>query len=339
MRARALLSGVATLALACTGSDHEQAPGSASFAAPPSLRATLVLEPSSLEIGEVTVVELAVVTPKEHHVLPVAPVELPGLWLLGVRSLPVSETEDRLVHRTEFRVRPRELGTHTWPEMKVRVELPEGTSETLVLAPREFEVTSVRNRFADRDEPFGIESLETAPAPSGGFGAGVATGIGLSALALLVALALRRAAADRADRAAARALASRAQPKTSLGEWSTREIENALEMVDDDPRAAANAGAQLLRVFVARRYGAGTEAATTEELARRTPTLTLRSLWPDLVGILNSFDDVRFRPNGDGSERRRRTRRALDDTRQLIEAASPARGRERSANARARDAT
>ena len=131
----------------------------------------------------------------------------------------------------------------------------------------------------------------------------------------------------------------RALPETSLGEWSRREIETALEMLERDTHAAANAGAQLLRIYVARRHGGRTEAATTEELARQTPTLAQRSLWPDFVGILHNLDDVRFRPNADGREGRRRTRRALEDARRLVDASSTDRGRASSTNGRARDAT
>jgi hypothetical protein len=76
---------------------------------------------------------------------------------------------------------------------------------------------------------------------------------------------------------------------------------------------------------MARRFGSETEAATTEELERRTPALAERTLWPDFVRILHSFDDERFRPARDGARAQggARIRSALEDSRRLIEASRP----------------
>jgi hypothetical protein len=102
--------------------------------------------------------------------------------------------------------------------------------------------------------------------------------------------------------------------------------------LEADPRQAASAGAHLLRVYMARRFGSETEAATTEELERKTPALAERTLWPDFVRILHSFDDERFRPHAvalDSEASRRRSggsariRGALEDSRRLVEASRP----------------
>ena len=156
----------------------------------------------------------------------------------------------------------------------------------------------------------------------------MASGLGISGFALLSILGLRRAVADRAERRALRVLARRAEPAMSLADWSRQEVDRALGTLESDPHQAANTGALLLRTYMARRYGGGTDAATTEELERRAPTLAQRSLWPDFIRILRNFDDVRFRPGGDAEERRRRTRRALEDSLRLVDAAAgdPRRG-------------
>jgi hypothetical protein len=312
--------------LACDGADDvptASAPGD--FAAPPSPHATLVLEPAALEIGEVTVAELAVVTPPGFRVLPIAPVELPGLWLLGVRSLPLETEPLRWIQRTEFRVRPRDIGTHTWPGMEVRIEGPEGATEILNLAPRTFEVTSVRARFASRQEPFGLERENEEGGPDGSFKLGLATGVGMAALITVLGFGLRRTLDRRRAEASTNAVAASHRPAISLGEWSERELNDVLESVESDPQQAARCGAHLLRVYMSRRYGCEAEAATTEELETRSPSLAERALWPDFTRILHNLDDVRFRPNGpsSGAEVRARTRRALEDALRLVAASRP----------------
>jgi len=319
---------LATLSVACgpgqTGGGAKEP--RADFAAPPSARATLVFEPAKLSIGEVTVAELAVVTPLGHALAPVAPVELPGLWLLGVRALPVESDGQRLTHRTEFRVRPRELGTHEWPAMTLRVEGPDGGVETLELPASAFEVASVADRFARREEPFGLQAPAIGEGGAG-FGLGLAAGLGFSAACALLAFGVRRAVGARRDAAQAEALASREAAPAGLREWSERELGLALEALEREPREAASAGAHLLRVYMSRRFGGNPLAATTEELEAETPSLAVRALWPDFVRILHNLDDVRFRPAGSAGESvgRARIRRALEDSLRLVAASLPER--------------
>lgn len=317
------------LVTACSlGGTEPPADGSeGDFAAPTSLRATLVFEPNEIEIGQVMVAELAVVTPAGYSLQPVAPVELPGLWLLGVRALPIEGGDGRFTHRTEFRIRPRELGTHTWPAMTLHVEGPEAGVEILEIPARTFEVVSIADRFANRDEPFGLEEQPT-PAPTAGFGVGVLMGLALSGFVALVALAFRRRADGR--RATQTESSARNQPPRSLREWAEGEIQNALDLLDSDPPRAATMGARLLRVYMSRRFGGNPLAATTEELHEAEPALALRALWPEFVRILHNFDDARFRPQPERNPRAdtARVRRALEDSLRLVATSLPDKARE-----------
>jgi hypothetical protein len=120
-----------------------------------------------------------------------------------------------------------------------------------------------------------------------------------------------------------------------LWQWATDELDGALDALERDPRRAANVGARLLRVYMSRRFGSATQAATTLELERHAPSLAERSLWPDFLRILHNLDDVRFRPkaasHGPGAGSRAdsgRIRSALEDSRALVEASQPQGARE-----------
>ena len=76
----------ATLFLLLTPGCAEAPPRRAPPAAP---LATLVLEPPRIRLGDVAVLELAVITPPGHAPRPLRPPqELPGLWLLDAEALP-----------------------------------------------------------------------------------------------------------------------------------------------------------------------------------------------------------------------------------------------------------
>ena len=207
------------------------------------------------------------------------------------------------------------------------IEKPDGTQQVLPIEERAFEVVSVVSELAQREEPFGLEKPVREEAGGAGFAVGLAAGLALAALGVAAVLFVRRTRARRADRTGAEP----PKPTVSLWEWTERELAEAVAALEADPRQAASAGAHLLRVYMARRFGSETEAATTEELERKTPALAERTLWPDFVRILHSFDDERFRPHAvalDAEAARSssgsgRIRSALEDSRRLVEASRP----------------
>lgn len=316
-----LAAGLAAAALAC--GPETDAPRDSDWGAPVTPHATLLLSPEVLHIGEIVTAEIAVVAPPETRLLAVPAQQIEGLALLGAQELPPEQDEHRWVHRTRYRMRPDAIGEHVWPSLELELERADGTIERLELAERRFEVASMRDRFPGRDQPFGLEEPEpvmTAPG-SPGFVTGLALGVLLSALAAGFVWGVRAAATRRRQ---SRRIPVRT-PGRSLFDWTEHELGEALDALEADPRQAASVGAHLLRVYVARRFGSETEAATTEELERRTPALAERSLWPDFVRILHSFDDERFRPEPEGARAPRdaRIRSALEDSRRLIETSRP----------------
>ncbi len=318
---------LAPLLVACEAGDHEAGPD---FEAPPALGVSLILEPDVLHIGEVVTAEISVLTPPDHRVLKVVPTKIPGLALLGIRTLEPERSAQRWLHRTRLRLRPETLGPHEWPAGFVEVEDAEGTIHRLTVPARPFEIASLQDRFAGRKEPFGLEEPAQGKADAtGGFGRGVAVGVTLSLLAGLCTWGVRR----RIERPAYRVAQRDEPPAVDLFDWTDGELREALEVLEADPRRAASAGAHLLRVYMARRFGSETEASTTEELEARTPALAERSLWPDFVRILHRFDDERFRPARVATLAARpesgRVLAALEDTRRLVEASKPHAARDR----------
>ena len=78
-------------------------------------------------------------------------------------------------------------------------------------------------------------------------------------------------------------------------------------------------GSTLLRHFVSSRFGVDLSASTTEELATTEPVMGVRSRWPEVVRILRSLDDERFRDrSSDGATRQQRVSRALDEVERFI---------------------
>jgi hypothetical protein len=70
-----------------------------------------------------------------------------------------------------------------------------------------------------------------------------------------------------------------------------------------DPGAAADAAAAALRRYMARRFGAVTEARTTEELESAAPPFAAMSRWPVFVSLLRELDALRFPPPPSAAER------------------------------------
>ena len=184
-----LLSAFLGGLLGCQGE-----PSDARYAASPTPRATLVLEPPRIGVGQVAELELAVVTPPGHTPRPFSPPsELPGLWLLGADRLPVEKQATRWVHRTRLRVRARASGRFVWPASTLEVEAPDGSVSALAIAEVPIEVVSILSDYPDRFTTFGVRRPPPAARRSGSVWGPAAAGA-LAALAGvgLVALARRR---------------------------------------------------------------------------------------------------------------------------------------------------
>jgi len=278
------------LALAAGSVRAEEPPG---FVPPASLRGTLVLEPSRLEIGDVAELELAVVTPPGFGVRAAGlPPETPGFWLLSSETLPLVKEPGRWIHRTRLRVRARDVGRLRWPEWPMIVEAADGTTTPLAIEGREIDVSSVLPGMIGREGPFG---LRRAPRGiDGGAALRAALGGALAMLALvgLVALVRRERRRRAAREGGPDALPD--GPRTPPWEDAGRALDDAER--EPDPNAAADAIAVALRRYLERRFGVSTEAFTTEELAAAATPFVVRSRWPRYLALLRELDALRFPP-------------------------------------------
>ena len=319
---RRVALAVTFLAIAC---NSDQPAGSrGDFGAPAASRATVLLTPDLLHVGEIVTAEIVVVAPPGSQVRNIPLQAVAGLALIETRTLPAERGEQQWKHRLRLRFRAEAVGEHVWPGLELEVEGPDGNLETLALPERRVEVASVRKLFPERDQPFGLEAPEAEIEASSPHGllAGIALGVILASLLALATLSIR---AGLRHWQRTRQQIPEVPPGGDLFEWTEREIAEALDCAATQPRKSASQGAHLLRVYMARRFGSDTRASTTEELERRTPALAEERLWPDFVRILKGFDDERFRPPEDetsagGGER---TRSALEAARQLLESSRP----------------
>jgi hypothetical protein len=321
-RVRGLLAALALAAAACGGAEPQ--PGAeARPAAPVSLRGAVVIEPPRLAIGEVAVVEVAVVTPPEHRVRPLAPPEkLPGLWLLDVETPPTQQEAGRWVHRTRFRVRARELGSFEWPAQEAQVERPGGEPLALALEARPFEVESVARELPGRVDPFGLRGPPQAePRPGGFWGPALVGALGTLAALGLVSLGRRLRRAETGAETGGLVPGSASDEPGAEWREALAGLDGAERRAAADPRAAADQISVTLRRFVTRRFGLRADALTTEELAVATPPFAMSTRWPQLLAILTRLDVARFRAPGDaaGAE----LRAALGEARSLLSGYAP----------------
>jgi hypothetical protein len=287
----ALLGGL----LGCRGE-----PSDARYAASPTPRATLVLEPPSIGVGQVAELELAVVTPPGHTPRPFSPPsELPGLWLLSADRLPVEKEPTRWVHRTRLRVRARASGRFVWPASTLEVAAPDGSVSALAVEEVPVEVLSILPDYPDRFTPFGVRRPAPAARRSGDVWGPAAAGA-LAALAGVGLVALARRRRDSARDAPAESGAARAEPPWKR---AREDLAEARERAARDPFAGAHATARALRRYLARRFGADAIGRTSEELGVATPPFGARSRWPAFLAILRGLDEFRFLPESDRSVR------------------------------------
>ena len=307
---------IGLLLLACTESQEngKTASGAATIA-----RASLLLEPPTIGIGDVTTAVILVTTPPGHRVLPVAVAEVPGVWILESLVDPTEKSATRWLHRTRVRLRPRETGTFSFPQSQLTIESESGEQRVLLLASREFEVVSILPSFPDRTAPFGLQEL-TANATSVGLLWPTVAATLAALVAILTGMLWRRRGQDALSPEEAPVSA----PPPTLPEWSQRQLAQAFEALEREPREAANAGARFLRHYVDSRFHTHTSASTTEELAALKPPLAAHFYWADFVDALQSLDELRWRPlanNRDDSAQR--VRSALESAQRFLEASSP----------------
>jgi hypothetical protein len=253
----------------------------------------VILEPPQVAVGEMARVEIAVVTPPDHQVEPVAPPEpLEGFWVIGVEVPTVERRADRWVHRMGVRIRARAVGSFEWPAGTVTVEDPEGGRSEIELAALPLEVVSVLPEFPERTTPFG---LAPPPAPAGrgmpaALAAAAGAGLALAAVGAVALVRRRRAAGAGAARAAGATPAARPIP-----EWDEARAALARARSRDDPVAAAALASAALRRFAARRFGSDAPVRTTEELSAGRASGALGERLEGFLALLRHLDAARFR--------------------------------------------
>ena len=316
MRARRgqLAALVALVAAACAG-------GSGGDRAPVSPRGVLVIEPPRVYVGELVDVEVAVVTPADHGVLPVAlPEEVPGFWLLDARELPPRDDGARRIHRTRVRIRAREAGGHRWPDLVATAVAPSGDRIPVPIPGREVEVVSNRELVAHRSGPFDLR------APPGGPGAPLRAALlggALGAGGVLAAMGIRRL--HRRRRALESAAAAEVEADVEAPASFARvraALDGAAQRASLAPREAAGAAVVALRGYFGERYRLDLSASTVEELEVREAPIPWRSTWPEFLEILRALDGIRFPPRP-GPEAATRLAETLERARALVERTAP----------------
>ena len=284
-------------------------------AAPTTSRATWVLEPPRIALGQVAVIELAVVTPPEHQVRPFAAKgEIPGFWLLETEALPVEKQASRWIHRTRLRVRARDVGRFVWPGGHVQVEGTGDRVESLSLDDLTLDVVSQFSEYPERLAPFELRGVG-APAGTRSTLVAAAGGAGVALAAVAGVVLVRR-------RLGRRRPLSQPTPAPAAPPW----IESRVDFTrarSQEPREAAHTVAVALRRYMGRRFGANTLARTTEELDAATPPFTATSRWPAFVAILRGLDEFRFRPGTDTPVVADRVRALVDEADAFVEDTIP----------------
>jgi hypothetical protein len=296
---------LALLALGCGAGEEPPAPEAVAQPPPPlveaarapepppaTLRATVVLEPPRIEVGDLFSVEVAVVTPPGHRVAPAqVPKAVPGLVIVDAERPSVDQEPGRWVHHQRFRARARSTGPFRWPALELGVEAPDGTRQSITAPERPFEVVSLLEEQPERRSPFSFRSPRLAD--DAGRGPWLPALLGsLFTLAMLGLVALvRRVRSDgEAPASLAPEAAEHAQAAGLLAALHAAEAEA-------DPVRAADLASEALRGWAAERFRAPLlRWATTEELAAQPPPFLLTTRYAALVAALEALDAVRFPP-------------------------------------------
>ena len=273
------------------------------YTAPTHARATLILDPPTLEIGDVATLEIAVSTPPGHHVRPFdIPTQIDGLWILESETLEVEREPHRWLHRRRVRIRPREVGRFVWPAGQIEVEsaraspvgspgesgrAPDRDIQILETDAIEIVVGSVIRQHQGRLTPYGLEALEFGRERDRPWLWAVGGGSFVLACLGLVALARRQR-----DRVSSSAGVSR--PQTALWTIALNSLDEIAESLEHDPIVACEQISGSLRKYMDARFGATSVSRTTEELEVTAPPFAATSRWPGFVGLLRRLDDHRF---------------------------------------------
>lgn len=282
--------------------------------------AEIVLEPAILALGGTAIADVVLSTPPGYAMRLVDPVpELPGVWTLESRLLPVERGADRWIHRLRIRVRAREVGAFDWPGLRLAVDGPDGTREALDVAGRRIEIASSLALRAPSEGPFGLR----APGlPNAGTDPWVPALVGsLATLALLGLVALVRR--ERRKRSASQRVDLAGDARTPAQPAARALLETARECADADPVAAAALVARAARRLLADLTHEIPVAMATEELARRNAPYVVRSRWPRWLALLADLDRLRFERAP--REAHARTRAALLEAGALIDDTEPTR--------------
>ena len=306
--------GALALGVACEGPSEP-----VRYATPVAIRASLVLEPPILRVGDVASLDVTVVTPPEHTLRPfAAPDEIEGFWLLEMEPTTITREPQRWIHRTRLRVRARDVGTFEWPASEVRIDVPEGELHVQSLEPLPIEVVSVFPDHPGRLAPFGIEPLRRARSPTPQRLGWAAAGA-LGTLATLGLLWLAR----RGSPAETQTPGSDAPSPPAPWETVAARLAGAAGAMADDPRQSCGMLATALRHYMIERYGADALARTTEELAPMPPPFAATSKWPEFVALLVEIDALRLAPGGDAGDMHRRAGGLLERARRFVDTTLP----------------
>jgi hypothetical protein len=292
--ALALAVSLAAAAAGCGRAGEQARDETVARAAPATIQGGVIVEPPELGIGDTATVEIAVVTPPDHRVAPLAaPESVPGLWVLSAETLPVRREPGRLVHRTRFLVRARATGDFAWPAQEAQVETPDGERVPVALAARPLRVVSVARELPERTTPFGFREPRE-PGRVRGFLLPAAFG----AAAALAALALAGYARRSRPSPAATPSPAPAAPEglaAAPARAAQTALAGALARLEREPVEAANAASAALRGFVEHVTGVQASRATTEELVAIHPPFLLETRWPEWLALLAALDAARFR--------------------------------------------
>lgn len=303
----------AIVALACGGEPVAIPP-----AAPVTPQAAVVIEPPRLRVGDVAAIDVVVVTPPGHRVLPLRPPSsVPGLWLLDASALPTESADGRLLHHTRIRVRARETGSFEWPALRIEVDDPTGVRSELVTTARPIEIVSVLPTFSERVEPFSYRLPATTDDATGSLGSAAAGSLGTLTLLAVVAL-VRRARRRAHERSLESARIAASEPWVE----ALADLARARAATDAHWRDAGGLGARALRRYVSLRFGVAAESLTTEEVAALAIPFGAGLRWPNVLACLHDLDAERFRAQGDAGAAAQ-VRAALEAAQRFVEASIP----------------
>jgi hypothetical protein len=264
--------------------------------APPFPRASFVLEPPRVRIGELATLELVVVTPPDHQVRPIEPPPaVAGFWLLGVEPLPVERAQTRWIHRTRLHLRARALGVFLWPSQKIEIDGPDGARALLEVPAHTIEVASVLPEHAERSTPFGLRAPPAVPSQRNLLASAALGGFLTLFCVGLVALVRRERRLRRNSLEA-----TEPSEEASASEETLRALDAAVR--EPDVRRAADTGALALRRYAVRHFRAPIGSTTTPELRRVAAPYLMHERWPAFLGLLEGLDAARFRPDAASRE-------------------------------------